>query len=77
MNKKLIVYDWKIIGQDEDFRKYKKVIFLELNIDNFPYAIGTEIKFDNGNLARHNKLTIDIVNNTEIYEAVAINKWIM
>lgn len=75
MDRKLIVYDWKIIARDEDFRKYKKVILLELDMENFSYPVGTELQL-NGNSARITKIVVDIVNSVEYYEAVALDKWL-
>lgn len=77
MIKKLVVYDWKIIAQDDDFRKYKKVFLLELIMEEFPYQLGTVINFGNNHEARFNRTYVDLVNNIEYYEAVATTKWVM
>lgn len=78
MIKKLVVYDWKVIGRDEDFRKYKKIYHLDVQVsDDFNYPIGTELNFGSNNVARITRLTVDLVNNFEIYEAVALRDWIV
>lgn len=78
MNRILIVYDWKIIARDDDFRKYKKFNLLELEVtQDFDYPINTELSFGNNNSARIVKYRIDLCNNIEYIEAVALNKWIV
>lgn len=75
MNRKLIVYDWKVIARDGDFRKYKKIYLLELDIDDMTFQIDTELYFGDTKKARVKKVIVDLVNNVEYYEAVAINDW--
>lgn len=78
MIKKLLVYDWKVIARDDEFRKWKKIYLLEVEIDELPtYSPGTEINFGNGNVARVTKQVVDLVNNIEYTEAVALDKWII
>lgn len=76
MERRLLVYDWKILVRDEDFRKYKKDYILNVEVGPLlPTQIGTELTFGS-NRARITKITVDMHNSIEYIEAVTLDKWI-
>lgn len=78
MKKRILVYDWEIVARDEDFRKYRKVLLVDLDVDGLETPhIGTELSFTSRNKARVTKHEVDFAKGETIIYAVALNKWVL